>query len=425
MHKVLQRQLERVYGSDIPDSERFQKLLDLVSDTYTGRDDEYELIERSLDISSKELTELNERLRGEKAAVEEIVKARTLELAQERSKLEKVAQNMETGALLLDENKEVVFVNNMAAALIGVESDSYQDALPKLCERFSEYPIAEFVDCCLGGADDELVDVELEGRFFEIKFQVLSTGSDYLIWIKDVTSEKLHERSKNELLAIASHQLRSPLTVVKGNTEMLNDEIFGPLTDEQREIVEQTIQSNENMITLIEQMLDITKISQQSMRFDLTDVPIEQVLHQVIKDLEPFAKKYKVTMDSSIDPHSGITIMTDETRLYQVFQNLIENAIKYSDPESGDGVVHVVSEVADERIMIQVKDTGIGIPKNEQDNLFERFYRASNASKFMPDGSGLGLYIVKSIIELTNGTITFTSVEGKGTTFTVTFPIKK
>lgn len=424
MHRVLQRQLERVYGANIPDSPEFQRLIEMVSSTYEARDDEYALIERSLDISSKELTELNEQLRGEKVAIEEIVDSRTKELTQERSKLEKVAQNMETEAILLDKNEQVVFVNDMASTLIGLHGASYVGALARLSETFSGYPISDYIARCLSGSDGELQDVESAGRFFKIKFQVLSTKSDYLIWIKDVTSEKLHERSKHELLAIASHQLRSPLTVVKGNTEMLNDELFGALTDEQREIVQQIMQSNENMISLIEQMLDITKLSQRSMQFDLTGVAVDRTLQHVITDLNLFAQKYGVTINSEINPDSGAIISADETRLYQVFQNLIENAIKYSDPESGDGIVHVTSLVSDGRVIIQVKDAGIGIPLSEQSNLFKQFYRASNATKFMPNGSGLGLYIVKSIIELIDGTISFTSAEGMGTKFTITFPIK-
>lgn len=426
MHKNLKRQLQRVYGDNISESPEFRQLLELISDTYEGRDSEYELIERSLEISSKELTELNEKLRAEKLAVEQIVEKRTKELSQERSKLEKIAENMETGAILFDQHGTVAFINHTARKLIGFDTEPpLETVLPKLYQTFSSYPIADYVTQCLAGTEGDLKDVETELATYELKFQVLSKETGYLIWIKDVTNEKLLERSKNELLAIASHQLRSPLTVVKGNTEMLLDESFGSLNDEQKKIMQQIAQSNENMIRLIQQMLDITKISQQNLQFNLTTVPIEEVLQQVVEDLTPYAAKYHVTISTSLTPDSGLTIQADKTRLYQVFQNLIENAIKYSDPETGDGIVTIALAEQDEKVVVRIQDTGIGIPKNEQGKLFERFYRASNASKFVPDGSGLGLYIVKSIVELINGTIEFTSVEGEGTTFTLTFSINK
>lgn len=423
MHKNLSRQLQRIYGDAIPQSPEFQRFLALVSETYEGRDSEYELLERSLNISSKELTELNEKLREEKAAIEQIVAERTTELSQERSKLEKIAQNMETGAILLDFDGSVAFANNTAIRLIDYNETSLENLLPTLYRAFNPYPISEYVSRCLAGQDGELQEVDIDHKAFEFKFQALDNETGYLIWIKDVTSEKLLERSKNELLAIASHQLRSPLTVVKGNTEMLLDESFGPLNEEQKDIVQQTAQSNENMITLINQMLDITKISQQGAEFNLTLVPVEDVLQQVLNSLKPLANKYKVSLTSSLTCGSEFCIEADETRLYQVFQNLIENAIKYTDPEAGEAEVVVSSCLQDDKMTITVADSGIGIPKSEQNKLFSRFYRASNASKFMPDGSGLGLFIVKSLVERFGGTISFESIEGEGTTFTITFPV--
>lgn len=423
MHKNLKRQLERVYGKDIPQSIEFLKFLEIISEAYESRDSEYELIERSLEISSKELTGVNEKLREEKFAVELIVKERTKELAQERSKFEKVAQNMDTGAILFNQVGEVVFVNNTARKLIGFHDTSFENLLQKLYATFSNYPIADLVDHCLKGNENELEDINTEHASYKIKFQVLANKNGYLIWIKDITSEKLLEQSKNELLAIASHQLRSPLTVVKGNIEMLLDESFGQLNDEQTKMMQQVNQANENMIRLIEQMLDITKINQQEVKFNIDDVCVEKILQQVIDDLQLYADKYNVQFLNYIDKNSTYTMKADQTRLYQIFQNLIENAIKYSDPKKGQGVVTVSSEVQHDKIIIKIKDTGIGIPKSEQSILFKRFQRASNAVKLSPDGTGLGLYIVKSMVEIFNGTIEFTSVENEGTTFIVNLPI--
>ncbi|MFT7507287.1 MAG: signal transduction histidine kinase [Acidimicrobiales bacterium] len=441
MHKTLERQLIRLYGSVDQVPPECQKLVVAVSQTYDDYESEYQLIERSLDISSAELTELNillqkeieienkltEKLRKEAKKVEEKVKLRTHELFLERAKLEKIAQNMQTGAILLDSSGEVVFINGPARKFIDYYEEGYVGSLKSLNETFFSYPVEEYLKRSLEGEALEINDAQIKNSIFNVLFQTLTDKhgtTGVLVWIDNITEERLLDRSKSELVTVASHQLRTPLTITKGNTELLLDESFGPLNEEQRLIIEQTAASNENMITLVNQMLDIAKIEQGEFAFKVTDVQIDTILEKVIKDLSSYAKEKKMVIQYNPTDKKIPLIKGDDTRLYQVFQNLIDNALKYTRPED-DGCFLVIStDVTATSVRITIRDQGIGIPRREHEKIFGRFYRATNAETLVIDGTGLGLHIVQTIVESLGGTIRFVSVENKGTIFTVTFPIE-
>jgi two-component system phosphate regulon sensor histidine kinase PhoR len=231
------------------------------------------------------------------------------------------------------------------------------------------------------------------------------------------------ERAKSELIVVASHQLRTPLTVTKGNTEILLDQSYGPVNEEQKKILDQTHESNENMITLVNQMLDSSKIEQGKFHFERSDVQLQDVLERCIKDLTTHAAESMVAISYSQPQQKLPLIKSDDTRLYQVFHNLIVNAIKYCRSEIQSCAVTIAVALHDEHIEVTVKDQGIGIPKKEQSKIFGRFFRASNAETSFINGTGLGLHIAKTVVESMGGNISFDSVENQGTIFTVTFPI--
>lgn len=441
MDKTLERQLKRLFGSLENVSPQCQGLISVVNQTYKDFQNEYKLIERALDISSVELNEVNQRLRHEikienqltdklkkeTVIIEEIVQTRTKELIIERVKLEKIAQNMKTGAVLVNNQGEVIFLNGQARMFIHFFNDDYAGSLVKLYEVFPNYPIEEYVTRSLAGEILDLDDVQENDSIYQILFQPMfddSNPAGSLVWIDNVTEEKQLERSKSELVVVASHQLRTPLTVTKGNTEILLDQSYGTLTAEQKIIIEQTHESNEKMITLVNQMLDIAKIEQKEFSFQLTDIQVATILEQVIKDLSSVAEEKNVQIEYKPNPDALPVIKGNSFRLYQVFQNLIDNAIKYS--RSGDCQLKIIitTVVSDTSISITISDEGIGIPPSEQNKIFTRFYRASNAETSFIDGTGLGLHIVKSIIESSGGTINFVSEENKGTIFTIEFPIQ-
>ena len=433
MHKTLERQLVKFLGSLEKAPKELKGLFEQISKTYTGSDQEYILMERALDISSKELTKANIFLREEKTEIEKRVEERTKELSQERRKLDRIAQNMDTGAILLDKEGAVIFINNKAMEMINFTGKDNSKVLHYLFEKFKEYPIKENLQKCISGDNVEMSEVQIYNNIYEILFQKLMEnvkGSNesfgHLIWIRDITTEKLLERSKSELVAVASHQLRTPLTVTKGNTEMLLDESFGKLNDEQKKIISDTHESNEKLITLVNQMLDITRIERSILPFTLEEVHVDEILKKAIDDLAAYASSSGVIINYIKPEHDIPKLNADKERIYQVLQNLIENSIKYCLPDNTKQCkVDISLQSTKDVVDIEITDNGIGIPKSEQSRIFERFYRASNVTAQAGSGTGLGLYIVKSIVEHFGGKIRFDSEENKGTTFYITLPLAK
>jgi signal transduction histidine kinase len=177
------------------------------------------------------------------------------------------------------------------------------------------------------------------------------------------------------------------------------------------------------MIDLVNQMLDITKIEQGKFSFPLSDIDVISVLKRAIVEMTPLASKKNIQIVYTSPTMEKQILQAEETRLYQIFQNLIDNAIKYSQTNEAASVITVGVDATEDTIKISVQDEGIGIPEKDQSSLFGRFYRASNAEKSFIDGTGLGLYVVQSIVHLFHGTISFISKENEGTTFTVEFPV--
>jgi two-component system, OmpR family, phosphate regulon sensor histidine kinase PhoR len=430
MHKTLERQLVRIYGKieDIPKS--CQKIFEEVSKTYNYYDKDHDLIERSLEISSAELTGLLEDLSDSKKIVEQKVVERTAELSQEKSKLNQIAENMLIGAILLDGVGDVLFVNQTAKDILEIKNDDLENALEKLFAKFESSPIKDHTSKCFAGKPSEILEIEDDDVIYEILFRCLSEPGKgifgHLIWIRDITDEKMLERSKSELVAVASHQLRTPLTVTKGNIEMLLDESFGKLNEEQKKVVLQTADANNKLIALVNEMLDITKIEKQKLEIEIAEIDLGELIENTIVGLDAYATRHKNNICYDKPKEKIPIVMGDTLRIQQIFQNLIENAIQYNKPTGKNKCqVDISISVINENVEVTVTDTGIGIPLNEQSKIFERFYRASNAVKFASSGTGLGLYIAKSILEKLGGSIHFESQENVGTTFFLDFPISK
>lgn len=391
------------------------------------------LEDRNADLERAQMATANllEDLEEEKQAVEKKILERTLDLQKEKEKLLQVTENMKGGGILLDENSNIVFNNDAAYQALIPEKDANSRALTlnDLFEYFGNTEIKEYLEKCLSGESFHVPEMTGGGRVYEIFFHCLQSSNKgaqvlskevvgYFILFIDITDAKLLERSKSELVAVASHQLRTPLTAMRGNVEMLVDESYGPLNKEQHELLDDVEVSTIRLITMVNEMLDITKIEKGDLEMTIEPLNVKEILDSVTKDLDTYSKRHEFEiLLSGVD--KDIAIKGDKLRVRQVFQNLIDNAIKYS---SHPGLLEIATARKGEMVEVTFKDNGIGVPKNEQSKLFGRFYRASNTAKTASSGSGLGLYIVKSIAKQLGGDIQFESEEGKGTTFFVTLP---
>ncbi len=228
------------------------------------------------------------------------------------------------------------------------------------------------------------------------------------------------DRAKDEFISMASHQLRTPLTTIKGYLSMMQEGDAGKLTAAQKEFVGYAFGSSERMVNLISDLLNVSRLSAGRFLIQTKPTDMVQMIADEVRQLSTHAaaKGIALIFEPPTDPLPPAEIDDNKTR--QVVMNFIDNAIYYTK----EGEVRVVLEQSGDRVRLEVRDTGIGVPDDARKKLFSKFYRADNAQTVRPDGTGLGLYLAKRVVEDQGGTIIFNSVEGKGSTFGFELPFK-
>ena len=227
------------------------------------------------------------------------------------------------------------------------------------------------------------------------------------------------DMAKDEFVSMASHQLRTPLTSVKGYISMVLEGDAGPVSDAQKQLLEQAFLSSERMVRLIADFLNVSRLQTGKFVVDAHPVDLARVVSQELDSLKTNAASRGLTF--RYQPPKGLAPVTlDEDKIRQVIMNFCDNALYYSTEKS---TIQVSLILGKGFVSFTVKDTGIGVPKEEQAGLFTKFFRASNAKKQRPDGTGVGLFLAKKVIDAHGGTMIFDSTEGKGSTFGFRLPV--
>jgi len=226
--------------------------------------------------------------------------------------------------------------------------------------------------------------------------------------------------AKSDFVSVAAHQLRTPLTGIKWSYTALLDPETGPLTAEQKEIAENGLASISNTLDLINDLLNVAHIEEGKMKFEIKRQSIFPVFKKAVEGFRLIADEKKITLAVKIPDESGFPdVDIDAEKMELAITNLLDNAVKYT-PNGGRIDFSISQEQGLVRMVVQ--DSGIGIPKDQKNRLFSKFFRADNATAVQTSGTGLGLYMVKKIIDRHGGKIVVDSTEGKGTAFVITIP---
>jgi len=221
------------------------------------------------------------------------------------------------------------------------------------------------------------------------------------------------DEAKDDFISMASHQLRTPLTSVKGYISMVLEGDAGKITPQQQKLLSQAFTSSQRMVYIIADLLNVSRLRTGKFLMEPSPVNLADVVEQEVSQLKDTAEGHGVKLIYQ-KPSNFPELMLDDTKTRQVIMNFVDNAIYYTPPK---GTITVTLEDRPATVELRVQDNGIGVPRHEQAHLFTKFYRAANARKARPDGTGLGLFMAKKVVVSQHGSLIFASKEGQGSTF--------
>lgn len=377
----------------------------------------YQELENEIEIGEKEthVALLN--------ILEDIEEARA-RAVEEKNKTLAIITNFTDGLLLFDKGNRLLLINPVAEKILELESAkvinkslsgitgaSKLKLIMKPLKTFNKKVFREEVQINK--------DLTLELSTVPVTRERETIGT--LVILHDITREKLVEQMKTEFVSLAAHQLRTPLSAIKWTLRMILDGDLGKITKEQTDFLEKTYSSNERMIDLINDLLNVTRIEEGRYLSGFNFFQFEELLEEIINNYKNEIKRKDIILEVEKPEKKMPTIKADVEKVKLAVSNLLDNAVRYT---LSGGKIKIVLNFDKEKISFSIKDSGIGVPEDQQKRLFAKFFRGANAIRIETEGSGLGLFIAKNIIEAHGGKIGFGSEENKGSTFYFDLPIK-
>lgn len=342
---------------------------------------------------------------------------------------EELYKNSPVPYLILDGNGAVKSANTSAARILGLAQDSISGLNVFDHIRCDEEGHVEFIlEKYRNGVavSDEMVRVMRSDH--RERWSLLSLfgftnvyGQLFgLMTLVDITKQKKAEDAKSEFVSLASHQLRTPIAGMKWSAELLQLDNSGTLSERQQRYIDRLLTSVERMARLVDDFLRVSRFELGTFQVECSEVDPRELIEDVMAELTARVNQKQLTVKTFFED-SVSTIITDANLLRMIVTNLYSNATKYTRHE---GTIHVSCSCDDDLLTITVADNGMGIPAEDQSSVFSKLFRASNAVRDVPDGTGLGLYIVREAVAVLKGQVTFTTTENVGTTFEVVLPYR-
>jgi two-component system, OmpR family, phosphate regulon sensor histidine kinase PhoR len=385
------------------------------------------------------LDTIREKVKQLENSLEQVNAANEI-IASEKARVEAILDGLGEGLLIVDATAHVTYANEPAVALFGEHSRVLGQDVVNVA--------------ALEDDDGNMIDRTHHPVHMAIKHQRrmkfnLTTGTAYYlrmangqrrrlgltitpiyspgtkatgaaVVLHDITEESNMDRAKSEIVSIASHQLRTPLTAIRWYVKALMDD-DRRLSETQRiRYLTQIHDANSHMVQLIDALLNVSRIDLGTLNLKPESVKLEKVIYDVLKELAVEIEAKHLTVKVQANEHL-LPVFIDPNSLHIIVQNLVSNAVKYS--AKGKQIAISLQQQTSSAV-VEVRDEGAGIPLSEQTRIFSKLFRASNAQRVAPDGSGLGLYVTKAMIERAGGKISFESTEKKGSVFYAIIPSK-
>lgn len=412
---------------------------------FSETDEELAIINLLEDLQTKyaELENSNQLLTKNRKAIANILDdtaSLNKKIGEERAKLQAILSNMGDGLYVVDRDERIILQNGAMEKIFGwnfsdIANKKDSEIFPKIRFANAQIPDECGLPCLVhkhwkNGKTANLSYVALPPKKGEEVIASISAAPIFdekkniiagVITIRDMRHEFEIDRAKTEFVSVASHQLRTPLAAIKWFLELLLEGEAGRISSHQKDFLSQISDSTERMIDLVNALLNVSRIETGRILIEPQATDLIKLAEKAITEIKSIIDKRNQKL-KLISPQKTLPAVNIDPRLiFEVFINLLSNASKYT-PEKGSITLEILP--VEKEIMFRIADTGYGIPAHQQHRVFEKFFRGENIMRYATEGTGLGLYIVKAIVEASGGRIWFESQENKGTVFYFTLPLE-
>lgn len=396
------------------------------------------LLQTDIEKHEKQEKFLDESKRATLNLLEDSWKAKE-RLEEEGYRLQTILASIGDGLILVDGAYSITLINNVAMAMLGMKREELvgkdlrtvvtlwkkqKDIIPHSMWPTEEVFLTKKV--VVGTLDQDFsISTENHPEKTPIVFSISPLGgglNGVVITFRDASKERELDDAKSGFISVASHQLRTPLTSIRWYSEMLLSEDAGTLNDTQKDFMQEVHGGAERLYQTVDLLLGISRVESGKMKSDRTQVDLSTFTAEIAKELGPQIDMKELALTVVPPEGAPVSVWLDSLTLRQVILNLISNAIRYTNPK---GIIEIKWWLGDEgkEVVYMVHDNGIGIPEAQRPRIFSKFFRAENARAQVPDGSGLGLALVKDLVISWGGRVWFETEEGKGTNFFFTVPL--